>query len=217
MNSANAPGGPKRPKFSTARRGFEKDQVEAYLEEMRVTHDKLASSAALAERRLTDASARLEENEIHLSDAKSRITDLESKLESLVTDAANSGNDDENMKSMLEAKERIIDRAKERARQIEDEARQNASGVISKAEEEAARIVAEAPVVEVAPRPVVVTEAVPVSHESVVVAKKEAAVVLARAEQKAAAILSDAKQIEMDARRGGHRRGRSRRAGQGNT
>ena len=181
MNSANAPRGPKRPKFSTARRGFEKDQVEAYLDEMKVVQDKLASSAALAERRFTDATSRLEEAESRLTDASSRITDLETELEELrgtePPTPATSDND-ENMKSMLAAKERIIDRAKERAQQIEDEAHKSARNIVAKAQSHAQTIVepqaasavaADAPVVEP-------TTGV---HESVALAKKEAAVILA--------------------------------------
>ena len=86
MNSANAPSGPKRPKFSTARRGFEKDQVEAYLDEVRMTQDKLASSAALAERRLTDATSRLEESERRMSDAATRIAELETEVKTVQDD-----------------------------------------------------------------------------------------------------------------------------------
>ncbi len=128
MNSAHAPRGPQRPKFSTARRGFEKDQVEAYLDEMRVTQDKLASSAALAERRLTDATSRLEESDFRLNDATKRLEDLENMPEVL----PGSDDSDENMKSMLAAKERIIDRAKERACQIEDDARAAANTIAEK-------------------------------------------------------------------------------------
>ena len=114
MNSATAPSGPKRPKFSTARRGFEKDQVEAYLDELRATHDKLASSAALAERRLSDAASRVEEMEKHLGTANDRVGELETELqelrESVATAPVPDGND-ENMQSMLAAKVRIVDRA----------------------------------------------------------------------------------------------------------
>lgn len=116
MNSANAPTGPKRPRFSTARRGFEKEEVEAFLDEMWQTHDKLASSAALAERRLTDATSRLEENEVRLQEASQRIADLEAQMSVKPEGSDAAQLDDEQMKSMLAAKERIIDRAKERAR-----------------------------------------------------------------------------------------------------
>ena len=204
MNSATAPRGPKRPKFSTARRGFEKDQVEAYLDEMKVTHDKLASSAALAERRLADATTRLEEAEERLNTAGTRTEELEDELTQLRnSEPASSGGDgdDENMKAMLAAKERIIDRAKERARQIEEEAHETARNIVSKAQDQASETQDQAARAVVADVPATDVGASP--HESVALAKKEAAVILARAEQKAAAILADAKDTELAAKQAG--------------
>jgi chromosome segregation ATPase len=76
--------------------------VEAYLDEMSVSHDKLASSAALAERRLTDATARLEEAEFRLNETNARVAGLESQIEAGADSVpASSGDSDENMKAML--------------------------------------------------------------------------------------------------------------------
>ncbi|MEA2002506.1 MAG: hypothetical protein U9N84_11590 [Actinomycetota bacterium] len=161
-----------------------------------MSHDKLASSAALAERRLTNATSRLEQAEHRLQETNEHVADLEARIETAsVAEPSSDGNSDENMKAMLAAKERIIDRAKERARQIEDDPQETARNIVAKAQDQVADAgAAEQPVQE----PVAVA-----SSESVVLAKKEAAVVLARAEQKAATIVADAKQIEIDARQAG--------------
>ena len=113
MNSANAPSGSKPPKFSIARRGFEKEQVEAYLDEMRATHDKLASSAALAERRLTDASARLQESEFRLTEATERITELESEVADAKESEARAPSGSMRAKATI-APTSVLDRSKKR-------------------------------------------------------------------------------------------------------
>ena len=183
MNSATAPAGPKRPKFSTARRGFEKDEVEAYLDEMRAMHDKLASSAALAERRLTDATSRFGEMENQIATSNERVAALESELEAAreaaATAPAPDGND-ENMQSMVAAKERIVDRANERARKIEEEAQATAREIVAKAQEQAARVVAVQDDPSDEPKQEDSRDA-SIAHESVALARKEAAVILARA------------------------------------
>ncbi len=143
MDSANVPSRPKRPKFSTSRRGFEKDQVEAYLDEMSVSHDNLASSAALAERRLTDATARLEEAEFRLDETNARVADLESQIEAAgEAGLGSSGDSGENMNAILaraEAEELVAS-----ARAESEDAAARSVELVARAEAEAEELVASA-------------------------------------------------------------------------
>ena len=146
--------------------------------------DKLASSAALSERRFTDArhASRGEVKSFHRCHSRISSTSRPSYGAAKVPTRQTASDSDENMKSMLAAKERIIDRAKERAQQIEDEA-QNQPAILSPRHKVKLKARWRIRLLTLLQQRLP-AEPITGTHESVALAKKEAAVVLARAEQR---------------------------------
>ncbi|MDH5293084.1 MAG: DivIVA domain-containing protein, partial [Acidimicrobiia bacterium] len=147
--------------FSTARRGYDKDEVESYLQKVKETiHNLEEAQKALGSTDMSGDPAQVEE----LTQDKDRLElenmSLRSEMDTLRTDledarvelarasasheaalqeersksreapparaVAAPTDSDPGITTVLETKDRILDRARDRARRIEDEAREKA-------------------------------------------------------------------------------------------
>ena len=117
--------------FSLTRRGYDRDEVRAYLRKV--------------DAQFRDLSLRAQDSKVRLEQAEYELGKLKTEQSQSVDTA---------IAAVLDAKDRILERARKQAAQIEEEARQNAQflgaaaaepeEMISAAREQAAEIIREA-------------------------------------------------------------------------